>query len=108
MSNKKNLKFVIKNYPILILQRSNKFFYIQIIDNLTFKVLFSYSALYFLNKLKQKKYLTCKSSFLIGKQIGKLCVQYQIKKIIFDRNNYLYHGHVKAFANGLRSGGLIF
>nr|QES95291.1 ribosomal protein L18 [Nitzschia sp. (in: diatoms)] len=108
MSKRKNKKFKIKNSPKLILKYSNNALYIQIIDNFTSKILFSYSTLYFLNKLKQRKYLTCTSSFLIGKQIGKLCIQYQIKKIIFDRSNYLYHGKIKALANGLRSGGLIF
>ena len=44
----------------------------------------------------------------VGETIGKLAVAKGIKKVVFDRAGYLYHGRVKAVADGAREAGLNF
>jgi large subunit ribosomal protein L18 len=43
-----------------------------------------------------------------GKAIAALAIQKGIKSVVFDRNHYIYHGRVKALADGAREGGLEF
>ncbi len=47
-------------------------------------------------------------SKLIGKLTAEKAVSNNISKVVFDRNGYLYHGRVKALAEGAREGGLKF
>lgn len=51
---------------------------------------------------------TCNSSRLIGEKIAERSLKKNIKKIVFDRGPYLYHGRIKALADGARAGGLEF
>jgi large subunit ribosomal protein L18 len=44
----------------------------------------------------------------VGKLIAKKAVEANITEVVFDRNGYLYHGRVKALAEGAREGGLKF
>ena len=44
----------------------------------------------------------------VGALIAKICLEKKIDKVVFDRNGYLYHGRVKALADGAREGGLSF
>jgi large subunit ribosomal protein L18 len=44
----------------------------------------------------------------VGKEIARLALEKGIRKVVFDRNGYLYHGRVKAVAEGAREGGLEF
>jgi len=44
----------------------------------------------------------------MGQKIAKLSLKQNIKKIVFDRGPYLYHGRIKALADGARAGGLQF
>ena len=44
----------------------------------------------------------------MGKKLAKLSLNLNITKIVFDRGPYLYHGRVKAVAEGARDGGLQF
>jgi len=45
---------------------------------------------------------------IIGKSIGKKAQELKIASVVFDRNGYLYHGRVKAVADGAREAGLKF
>lgn len=45
---------------------------------------------------------------IIGKEIAKVAQEKNITTVVFDRNGYLYHGRVKAVADGAREGGLQF
>ena len=44
----------------------------------------------------------------LGKEIARLAKEKSIVKVVFDRNGYLYHGKIKAVADGAREGGLEF
>jgi len=44
----------------------------------------------------------------IGKTVAELAVQKGIKKVVFDRGGYLYHGRIKALADAAREAGLEF
>ena len=87
--------------------RSNKNIYAQIIDDLTGKTLVSASSLEKnINKLDEK------TDFVIEKRIGSLIAERSlkkgIKKVVFDKGNYLYHGRIKALAESARKSGLDF
>tara|TARA_B100000809_G_C15088570_1_gene512342 strand:- start:148 stop:507 length:360 start_codon:yes stop_codon:yes gene_type:complete len=97
------------NRPRLSVFRSNKYIYAQIIDDSNAKTLASYST----NSLKFKSYKlknnnTCSAAKIVGETIAELCVEKDIKQIIFDRGPYLYHGRIKALAEGTRTNGLNF
>lgn len=47
-------------------------------------------------------------AFELGKKLAELSLAKGIKTIVFDRNGYVYHGRVKAVADGLREGGINF
>lgn len=42
----------------------------------------------------------------VGEQIGRLCQEKQIQRVVFDRNGFLYHGRVREVAEGARAAGL--
>mgnify|MGYP000785693758 FL=1 len=44
----------------------------------------------------------------MGKEIARLAKEKDINRVVFDRNGYLYHGRIKAVADGAREGGLEF
>jgi len=95
--------------PRLVVFRSLKYIYGQIIDDSNEKVLasisnISKSAVSDVKKAKSKT----EASKMLGKILGEQAVKNKIEKIVFDRNGYLYHGRVKAFAEGARESGLKF
>ena len=59
-----------------------------------------------LNIDKSKK--KTEQSFEVGKKLGELALEKGIKKVCFDRGGFLYHGRVKALADGARKAGLEF
>lgn len=44
----------------------------------------------------------------VGQWIGKKAIEKNIQRVVFDRNGFLYHGRVKALADGARESGLVF
>ena len=120
--NKKNLnrrdkiKFKIRKKvngtperPRLVVYRSLNNIYAQLVDDVHSKTLLSVSSLSkeCIEKLKDTKGKVAKSK-IIGKVLADKAVATQLKEVVFDRNGYLYHGRVKAFADGAREGGLKF
>lgn len=93
-----------KSLPRLVVFRSNKFIYAQIIDDLVAKTLVSTSDL----KMKSQKLSKIEKAKEIGVNLAKEAVKKNIKKVVFDRGGYKYHGRVKAVAEGAREGGLTF
>ena len=50
----------------------------------------------------------CEAAKLVGEKLGKLLIQNNLKKVLFDRETKRYHGRIKALAEGARSVGLDF
>lgn len=94
--------------PRLSVFRSNQHIYAQIIDDSTFQTIVSCSTLDSEIQLESNKGNTCESSRLIGEKLAERSLEKNIKQIIFDRGPYIYHGRVKALADGARAGGLQF
>ncbi|MFQ6608429.1 MAG: 50S ribosomal protein L18 [Fidelibacterota bacterium] len=104
----KNL-FANSNRPRLVVYRSLKHIYAQIIDDSKGDVLVSASTTEVSAKaiLKNEKSKINQSS-KIGLILAERAKKKKIKQVIFDRNGFLYHGRVKALADGAREGGLEF
>jgi len=98
-----------KERPRLVVFRSLKYIYGQLIDDDQNKVILSASNV---GKKIPKNIKDAKTkvdaSKEVGKALGTLAVKSKIKEVIFDRNGYLYHGRIKALADGAREGGLKF
>jgi len=91
--------------PRLCVFRSNKHVYAQLINDEKGTTLASASDLELAGKGKKKK---TEIAGLVGQQIAKKAEPLKIKKVIFDRGSYRYHGIVKSLADGAREGGLSF
>ena len=90
--------------PRLSVFRSNSGLSAQIIDDLKGVTLASAST----TELGKKTTLNKETSKNVGKKLAEKAIASGIQDIVFDRNGYLYHGNVKAFAEGAREGGLKF
>ena len=88
--------------PRLVVSRSLTNIYAQLIDDDKGKVLASSSS------IKIKKGKGAEVAKQVGLDISKKAKDKKIKSCIFDRGGYLYHGRVKALAEGAREGGLKF
>ena len=92
--------------PRLSVFRSNKQIYAQLIDDLNgVTILAASSASKDFEAMKANKVTIAKE---VGKSIASKASQSGIDTVIFDRGGYLYHGRVKALAEGAREGGLKF
>jgi len=87
--------------PRLVISRSLGHMYAQLIDDTQGVVLASSSSL----KMKEKGVLAGKK---VGERIAKAALDKKVNTCVFDRAGYLYHGRVKAVAEGAREGGLKF
>ena len=92
--------------PRLTVFRSNTDIYAQLIDDNSGTTIAASSS-------KQKDINAQKSpkvdkSKMVGEAIAKKAIELGVKKVVFDRSGYVYHGRVKAVAEGAREGGLDF
>eukprot|EP00270_Netrium_digitus_P011186 TRINITY_DN353_c0_g1_i1.p1 TRINITY_DN353_c0_g1~~TRINITY_DN353_c0_g1_i1.p1 ORF type:complete len:192 (+),score=27.84 TRINITY_DN353_c0_g1_i1:18-593(+) len=96
--------------PRLAVFRSNKHIYAQVIDDTQQHTLAAASTL--TPSLRTELNLTAgptiEASKQVGFALGKLCVEKGITKVAFDRGGFVYHGKIKALADGAREGGLDF
>ncbi len=92
--------------PRLSVFRSNKEIYVQLIDDVNGVTLGSASSTE--SSLKGDGATKTEIAAKVGKAIAERAVAANISTIVFDRNGYLYHGRVKALADGAREGGLKF
>ena len=90
--------------PRLSVFRSNRDIYVQLIDDVTGTTLTSASTKD--KDIKAQKAPKVELSALVGKAIASKAVALGITTAVFDRGGYLYHGRVKAVAEGAREGGL--
>lgn len=91
-----------KEVPRVSVFRSAKHVYVQVIDDLAGKTLFSVSD------VELKEVDKTKKSLRAGESLGEMIKGKGIVKIVFDRGGFRYHGRVKALAEGLRSAGIKF
>ncbi len=94
--------------PRLSVFRSSRYVYAQLIDDSIGKTVVGVST----RELGKSKDKEKKSRVLVSGQLGELvaekALEKGIKKAVFDRGNYKYHGRIKAVAEGARKGGLQF
>lgn len=90
--------------PRLTVFRSNKGIYAQLIDDSKGHTVAFASSM----ELEKKGKLNVEISKTVGKKVAERAVAAGHSSIVFDRNGYLYHGNVKALAEGAREGGLKF
>ncbi len=89
--------------PRLSVFRSNKEIYAQLIDDVAAKTLVSASS-----KEVDTKGTKSDVAGSVGERLAEKATKAGYEKVAFDRNGYLYHGRVKALAEGARKGGLKF
>ncbi len=95
--------------PRLSVYRSLNEIYGQIVDDTAGKTLVALSS----NSKEIKEEIAAaktkiQKSVVVGKLLAKKAIEKKIETVVFDRNGYLYHGRVKALADGAREGGLKF
>ena len=90
--------------PRLCVYRSNKNIEAQIIDDVKGVTLVSSSSM----ALKLENGSNVEAAAAVGKDIAEKAVAKKIKKVVFDRSGYIYHGRVKALAEAAREAGLEF
>ncbi|MDQ1098623.1 MULTISPECIES: 50S ribosomal protein L18 [Chryseobacterium] len=91
--------------PRLSVYKSNKEIYAQLIDDKSGKTLVSASSR---EKGVEANGTKSDVSAAVGKAIAAKALAAGIENIVFDRNGFVYHGRVKALADGAREGGLKF
>ena len=90
--------------PRLSVYKSNTAIYGQLIDDRNGQTMASASS----NELGKFNSINIERSKEAGKKLAEKAVANGIQKVVFDRNGRIYHGKVKAFADGAREGGLKF
>ena len=100
-------KFAKEGYR-LSLYRSNRYLFAQIIDSKSGKTILGLAEKKTLAEKEIGSKTKTEKAKLFGVKFAKEAVSKKIRKIVFDRGLYRYHGRVKAFADGAREGGLIF
>ncbi len=105
----KNSLGVLGRYPRLVVFKSNKHIYGQLVDDNKGHTLLSSSTM---DKVLSKDLKSAKSkmdqSKIVGLALADKIQSSKIKKIIYDRNGYEYHGRVKALADAMREKGVNF
>jgi large subunit ribosomal protein L18 len=90
--------------PRLSIYRSNKEFYAQLIEDVNGKTLAAASSL----KMKSDGLSGMDVAKAVGAELAKNAIAANVESVVFDRNGFLYHGRIKAFADGAREAGLKF
>lgn len=90
--------------PRLVVFRSNKHIYAQIINDESANTLVSFSS----QNMEGESKLNLETAKNVGKMIAEKAISKNINSVVFDRNGYFYHGRIKALADGAREMGLKF
>lgn len=95
--------------PRLVVFRSLKHIYAQLVDDEAHRTLLTTSSLAKSVREVLKPENTKKDiAKLVGKDMATKAIEMKIQQVVFDRGGYLYHGRVKSLAEGAREGGLQF
>ena len=92
--------------PRLSVFRSNRDIYVQLIDDSSGATIASASSRQ--KDISAQKGNKVETSKMVGEAIAKKSQELGIKEVVFDRSGYLYHGRIKAVADGAREAGLQF
>ncbi len=94
--------------PRLCVFRSAKHIYAQVIDDSLGQTLVAASSLEKTVRENTESKNKLNAANTVGKIIGQRALEKGVKKIVFDRNGFLYHGRIKAVSDGAREAGLKF
>ena len=94
--------------PRLCVFRSAKHIYAQIVDDSLGQTLTAASSLEKTVRENSESKNKLNAANTVGKIIGQRALEKGVKKIVFDRNGFLYHGRIKAVSEGAREAGLKF
>jgi len=94
--------------PRVYVFKSNRYIYTQVINDEKSEVLISASTLEKDFREKHKNHKNLETSQVLGEILAKRLKEKKIKKIIFDRGIYPYHGRIKALAERIRKEGIAF
>lgn len=94
--------------PRLSVHRSERQIYAQVIDDINGVTLAAASSLEAEMKDKLKSGSTKDAAAEVGKLLAERAKKAGVEKVVFDRGRFVYHGRVKALAEGARAGGLQF
>ena len=104
-AKKTRIKIKVQESPRLTVFRSSKHFYAQVFDSHGSKVLVSASTN---EKDLDIKANNVEGASAVGKKVAERAIENGIKKVVFDRSGYKYHGRIKALADSARDAGLEF
>jgi len=93
--------------PRLVVYRSNHHLYAQLVDDVN-GVTLAASSTQVLAKDGETLKANRESAAKVGKDIATKALEKKIESVVFDRNGYIYHGKIKALADGAREAGLKF
>ncbi|WP_152048139.1 50S ribosomal protein L18 [Aureimonas psammosilenae] len=105
---RRSLKAVANGRPRLSVHRSSKNIYAQIIDDVQGVTLAAASTLDAGLKAGLKTGADTEAASAVGKLVAERAKQAGVTDVVFDRGSFIYHGRVKAVAEGAREGGLNF
>jgi large subunit ribosomal protein L18 len=88
--------------------RSGKHIYAQVIDDKQGRTLAAASSLEKAMREKLRTGADKEAAAAVGRLVAERAIAAGVTKVVFDRGPYLYHGRVKALADGAREGGLSF
>lgn len=94
--------------PRLVVFKSSQYIYAQVIDDAAHKTLASCSSAEKKIKAGLKSSRSVDASVAVGKEIAQRTKSLKINNVVFDRNGFVYHGRIKALADGAREAGLNF
>lgn len=94
--------------PRLNVYRSNRHIYAQIIDDSASRTIVSASTMSKEIAPEAGKLKKADVAMKVGELVGKLASEKGVGSVVFDRSGYLYHGRIKALADGARKAGLKF
>jgi large subunit ribosomal protein L18 len=94
--------------PRLSVFRSSKQIYAQVIDDEKGVTIVAASSLEKAMRETLKTGANVEAARTIGKELAERATKAGVKQVVFDRGGYMYHGRVKALAEGAREGGLDF
>ncbi len=94
--------------PRVLVTRSNRYLYVQAIDDINGRVLSSACTLEKSFREKHKSFKNTEAAKALGKIVAGRLMEKKIRTIVFDRGVFPYHGRIKNLADAMREGGLIF